>query len=337
MKTKLKILDLLQKQNGSYLSGEELSRQLSISRAAVWKNIKALREEGYQIEAVTNRGYRLNKEQDMFSEFELQKQLKRYPETADCPLHFFDTVSSTNRAAKALAEEGTGITVVAAKEQTQGRGRKNRDFFSPNGGIYLSAIFYPHLYVEDSMYLTMSAAVAAVRAVEEYCGVKAGIKWPNDLVYQGKKLCGILMETSVEAETGRIQSAVIGLGMNVNTDHFPEELEPLVTSLKQVTQKTWSRTQLLSRILVWLMRLVPLCETETGRQEIGQAYRELSVLLGKTVTVLEKGERFEARILDIQKDGRLVLEDQEGKQRLCGAGEVSVRVGGKEQEQTPFF
>lgn len=336
MNTKQQILDLLQKQEDSYLSGEEISRLLSVSRAAVWKNIKALRQEGYRIEAVTNRGYHFIAEQDIFNEFEILKQIQQYPETQKCRFYYYDSVSSTNRIAKSLAEEEQELVVVVAKEQTQGRGRKNRSFFSPAGGIYLSIAFDPQLYIGDSMYLTMSAAVAVTKAIEEYCGIAVGIKWPNDLVYDGKKFCGILMETSVEGETGRIQSAVIGIGVNVNTDNFPEELDPLVTSLKKITGKTILRSELLSRILVRLIQTVSACKTETGRDQISDSYRKRSVLLGKTVTVMENSEVFQAKVLNIGKEGQLVLEDLQGNQRICRAGEVSIQTGWQENHEGPF-
>ena len=210
------VLALLREQEGAFVSGEEISHRLGLSRAAIWKAVDALRREGYTVEARTGRGYRLLDAPDVLTEPEIRRFLgetARVGRTLVC----LAEVDSTNLRARQLAAEGAADgTVVVADRQTAGRGRLGRSFQSPGGqGIYLTALLRPDLPPERLSPVTAMAGVAVCRAVERLCGVSPGLKWPNDPVLDGKKLCGILTELSLEGETARVQELVLGIGINV--------------------------------------------------------------------------------------------------------------------------
>ena len=225
MSTKSKLLELLESQKGTYLSGEELARQLQVSRAAVWKAVKTLRQEGYQIQAATNRGYALKQENDILS----REAVRCFLEHQEAEVQVFQEISSTSRVMKQLAVEKQlpHGSLVAANSQTEGRGRKGRKFYSPeSSGLYLSVLLYPKKTLRQSLEITAAAAVAVCRAVEGCCGVSLGIKWVNDLYLQEKKVCGILTEAVTDFETGEIEFAVVGIGLNLYEpkEGFPEEI-----------------------------------------------------------------------------------------------------------------
>ena len=232
--SKEKIFALLSAQAGDFVSGEDISAQLGISRAAVWKAVGALRRDGYTIEAQTGLGYRLADSPDVLSERELRRRLGE-TKTVGRTLHCFESVDSTNSYLKRIAAEGAPDGAVAvADEQTAGRGRRGRSFSSsPGRGVYLSALLRPQLAPEKILPLTALGAVAACDAVERTCGVRPQIKWTNDLVLNGKKLSGTLTELSLEGESGALQYAVIGIGVNCNNtlEDFPPELRDVATSL----------------------------------------------------------------------------------------------------------
>ena len=230
------VLSLLRKQMGEPISGEELSQRLGISRTAVWKAINTLRQEGYSIEARAGQGYRLTGVPDALTEPEIRSFLHPV-ERVGRMLFCYDQVDSTNTRVKQLALEGAQDgTVVVANCQTAGRGRMNRVFQSPRDqGIYLTALLRPQLPPDRLMMVTAMAGVAVCEAVEQICGVRPGLKWPNDPVLNGKKLCGILTELSLEGESGRLQYLAVGIGVNVGqrAEDFAPEVRPVATSLLQ--------------------------------------------------------------------------------------------------------
>lgn len=250
--SKEKIFALLSAQAGDFVSGEDISAQLGISRAAVWKAVGALRRDGYTIEAQTGLGYRLADSPDVLSERELRRRLgetKIVGRTLEC----FESVDSTNSYLKRIAAEGAPDGAVAvADEQTAGRGRRGRSFSSgPGRGVYLSALLRPQLAPEKILPLTALGAVAACDAVERTCGVRPQIKWTNDLVLNGKKLSGTLTELSLEGESGALQYAVIGIGVNCNnaSEDFPPELREVATSLYLETGKRVQRAALAAALI----------------------------------------------------------------------------------------
>ncbi|MFR4357638.1 MAG: biotin--[acetyl-CoA-carboxylase] ligase, partial [Clostridia bacterium] len=223
MATKDAVLQALQNSEGAFLSGEELSNKLSVSRTTVWKAIKALREEGHPIEAVTNRGYMLMSDSWTITEDSLRACLPTRYKNLD--LHIYDTIDSTNLKARQLAMDGAPHgTVVLAKQQTSGRGRLGRSFFSPREGIYLSIVIKPDFDVSKSVLVTSAAAVAVANAIEKVCGLESKIKWVNDVYIDGKKVCGILTEGISDFETGQIEHLILGIGINTTVKDFPAEL-----------------------------------------------------------------------------------------------------------------
>ena len=242
--TKQIVLKLLREHTEEFLSGEAISRQAGVSRAAVWKAVEQLRQEGYGIESVPNRGYRLTRVTARLRPEELSEQFR--DRRIGRELLYFDTIDSTNNELKRRAVSGSvDGTVILADQQTGGRGRRGRSFVSPAGkGLYLSAALRPQCPLSEISTLTAWTAVALCDAVEAVCGVRPGIKWPNDLVLNRKKLCGILTELEWEAESGEFSCVIIGAGINVSQDEadFGPEVAPIAISLAQALGTAPDRT-----------------------------------------------------------------------------------------------
>lgn len=321
------VLDFLRSQQGSFSSGEELSRRLGLSRAAVWKAVEALRRDGYTIEARTGLGYRLAGTPDALTEAEIRGLLGK-TEVVGGTLYCLDQVDSTNTYAKQLAMAGAADgTVVVADCQTAGRGRMERRFESPAGqGIYLTALLRPELPPERLMPVTALAGVAVCEAVEEVCGVRPMLKWPNDPVLNGRKLSGILTELSLEAETGRMQYLVVGIGLNVGQGEkdFPPELRQVATSLRQELGTAVSRPALAAAEIRALDRLYKALRTG-DLQAYLEVYRRDCVNLGRTVRLQGPAGEETATAVGIDDEFGLVVEDSAGTRRSVRSGEVSVR------------
>lgn len=320
------VLSLLRKEEG-FLSGEALSRRLGLSRAAVWKAVDALRREGYEIEARTGLGYRLTSAPDVLTEAEIRGFLG--PTAAvGRELRCFQELDSTNNYLKSLADAPDGLAVTA-ESQTAGRGRMDRSFQSPRGqGIYLSVLLRPPLPPDRLPPMTALAGVAVCAAVERVCGVRPGLKWPNDPVLNGKKLCGILTELSLEAETGRVQSLVLGVGINVGQgpEDFSPEVREVATSLLQVLGKPVSRPRLTAALLEELDRAYAALLAGDLSAYLA-AYRRDCVNLGKTVQLIPfgGGARETAQAVDVDGEFSLVVRGADGRERTVRSGEVSVR------------
>lgn len=319
------VLALLLQKQGEYLSGEGMSQALGVSRAAVWKAIEVLRQEGYEISSAPRRGYRLEGGPDRIRPGELKGAL----EGCELGKHLLclEQIDSTNTEAKRQAVEGAphGLVVVS-EEQTAGRGRLGREFQSPKGcGLYLTALLRPMLPPTEVSDFTAWVAVAVCNAIEACCGVRPGIKWTNDLVLEGKKLCGILTELGLESETQALDYLITGIGINVNhaPEDFSEEVQPIATSLKQVLGKPVSRTELVKcvvRSLDEMYRAFPSAKSKYLAQ-----YRADCITVGKQVQVITPADRREARALEIDDEFRLVVEYADGNRQALSAGEVSVR------------
>ena len=320
--SKERVYARLRAAGGGYVSGQELSTGLGVSRAAIWKAIDSLRQEGYTIEARTGLGYRLTAVPDALTEREVRQFL-----TADCPdLRCLEEIDSTNSYLKREALTGAPHgTVATADCQTAGRGRMTRSFQSPPGkGVYLSVLLRPQLPPEKLMGVTGMTAVAVCRAVERTAGVRPAIKWTNDLVLNGRKLCGILTEMAVEGETGLTQSLVIGAGVNVS--HTPEDFGPevskMATSLAQEGYPI-SRAALAAAMIEELYRLSDALGGDTGPW--ADAYRRDCINLGKRVRLLWTDRQTEAEAVDIDSQFGLVVRLADGSTTTVRTGEVSVR------------
>lgn len=322
--SKEKVYQLLRTASGEYVSGQEISGRLGVSRAAVWKAIDSLRRDGYGIEARTGLGYRLAAVPDSLAEREIRRCL---PMDMPCPdLRCFEEVDSTNSYLKreALAGAPHG-TVAVANCQSAGRGRMTRTFQSPPGkGVYLSVLLRPQLKPEALLGVTGMTAVAVCSAVERAAGVRPGIKWTNDLVLGGRKLCGILTEMAVEGETGMTQSLVIGAGVNVlhTPEDFGPEVSKMATSLAQEGYSV-SRASLAAAMIEEFGRLSDSLGGDIGPWV--DVYRRNCVNLGKRVQLLWTDHRTEAEAIDIDDQFGLVVRLPDGRETTVRTGEVSVR------------
>ena len=323
MSTKSKILALLEGSRGQALSGTDIAKKLQLSRSAVWKSIEELRKEGYEIQAVTNRGYSLSEDSDILSAEGLLLWAQHPSITRD-KIHVFKSIGSTNQEAKKMAVAGASQgTIVLAEEQTEGRGRLGRSFFSPMGtGIYMSLVLRPRGTAEEAALTTTAAAVAVCRALSQELHIEAGIKWVNDIFVGDRKVCGILTEAMSDIQTGVVETLILGIGLNVNTkrEHFPEDIQNIAGSLLPA-QSPVSRNRLAAAILDELFRLLP----HLGSQELMDEYRARSFITGKWVTVHRGNEIFEAKALDIDFRGALIIEKADGSQETLRSGEVSIR------------
>lgn len=317
-----RILELLRRQEG-FLSGEDIGRELSITRAAVWKGIKKLREEGYEIEAVTNRGYRLTNPETMYNKRELEQGLKT--KTMGQTIYFYEETDTTNNRARELALEGAPEgTLVVAEKQTAGRGRRGKVWESPLGtGIWMSLVLRPQIAPAEASVLTLLCGLATAEAIEAETGLSAGIKWPNDILINGKKAVGIL--TEMDCEMSEVHFVIPGIGINVNTASFPPEIADIATSLYLECGKTVSRRRLVHKVLE---RLEEHYETflRTGSfTAMLEDYRKHCITLGKEVHVLGR-EPFFAEALDITPEGELLVRRADnGKEEVVFSGEVSIR------------
>ncbi|MBO4400565.1 MAG: biotin--[acetyl-CoA-carboxylase] ligase [Selenomonadaceae bacterium] len=319
---KKNILDMLRAAGRNFTSGEAIAEKLNVSRAAVWKHIRALRNNGYEIQSSERLGYRLNSTPDLLLPEIIQHGLSA--KIIGGAFVHKDSVDSTNRLAKKLAQNGAADgTVVVAEEQTGGRGRLERNFFSPREkGIWFSLILRPKCLPKDAPKFTLLAAVAVAKAMERF-SLRAGIKWPNDILYDGRKLVGILTELS--AEVSRVNYIVVGVGINVNIarKEFPAELQKIAASLSEVNgNKNLPRADFFRAVLEEFDTLY----AANDFSEIFRLWREFNVTLGKNIRVIsaETGDTFNGVALDIDADGALIV-DVGGERRTVYAGDVSIR------------
>ncbi len=315
MSLKEQVLDALL--GGETISGELLAERFGVSRSAVWKAVGRLRQDGFAVEATTNRGYRLRACEGI-SEAVISRA-----GDGGFALEVHDRIGSTNDRAKQLAAEGAGKVCVIADRQESGKGRMGRSFFSPPGtGLYLSLVLRPSLRGEDAALLTTFAAVAVAETVEAMTGAKAAIKWVNDVYVGGKKVCGILTEGSVDFESGGFSYAVVGIGVNLRKCVRPPELASVATDLESETGVRVDRSLFASALL----RRFADVERVLRERSFLDAYRARCFVLGKDVTVFRGSERFSARAVDVGPRGELLVDPGDGVLRALQSGEVSVRV-----------
>ena len=322
--TKEEVLSLLLTA-GEPVSGEHICRQLGVTRAAVWKAIDQLRQEGYTIEAAPRRGYTLTARPDRLDTAQVRGYLAGHPWQ---PLvTAVERVDSTNNACKRLAAEGAPDgTAVLTGMQTAGRGRRGRTFVSPPGGLYFSLILRPHAQPEALMHLTAMVAVAAARAIERVSGVYPGIKWTNDLILNGRKLCGILTELSVEGETGELQYVVAGIGFNVSQreEDFDGEVSKIATSILRETGKLVSRAELAAAMIAELDALYTALKTGDTSGYLDE-YRRRCVTIGREVQLLWQDTKEKVTALDVDEEFGLIVRRENGTVETVRTGEVSVR------------
>lgn len=305
-----------------YVSGQELCNKFGVSRTAIWKVINQLKEAGYEIEAAQNKGYHLIAAPDVMTEAELES-LKN-TQWAGCEIYCFDSIDSTNTKAKELAEAGhPSGTLVVADQQTLGRGRRGRSWESPAGtGIFMTLMLKPDINPNNASMLTLVAAMATARAITEVTGEAARIKWPNDIVMNGKKVVGILTEMS--AQFDYINHIVVGIGINVHNEEFPEEIAKTASSLLLECDHRIHRASLIEAFLEEFERLYAVYLETEDMSGLQKEYDSLLVNRGRQVRVLDPKEPFEGKAMGITKKGELIVDTWESR-KLVSSGEVSVR------------
>lgn len=322
--TREKVLTYLMNNRG-YISGQKISEELNISRAAVWKVIRQLKDEGYVIESATNKGYCLISVPDMLSKDEIEKYLGS--DMGDSTIIILDEVDSTNTYCKRLAGEGAKAgTVVIAEKQTGGKGRRGKSFSSPKGlGLYLSVILRPDRQPGETLHLTSVFIEAACDAVENACGIRPQIKWTNDLVIGKKKISGTLTEMSIEAESGHIDYVVLGTGINCNQalSDFPDEIQDMASSLGMETGENVSRNRLAAELIKQFKIASDTLFTE--KKSWMERYKKDCITLGKDVKIITGDKTEYAHVDDIDEDGCLLVTYLDGQKGKVFSGEVSVR------------
>ncbi|MFP4660640.1 MAG: biotin--[acetyl-CoA-carboxylase] ligase [Halanaerobiales bacterium] len=334
----IKLVEYLHNSRGEYLSGEELSKKLGVSRTAIWKHIKKLREKGYRIDSVTNKGYSLKGIPDRITLEEIKIILDT--EEMGKELLVYDSLASTNEKAKELARQGyESGTIVIAEEQTAGKGRLGRQWYSPaETGLWLSIILRPDLLPIKSPYLTIIASLAVYQALEniiDSIGDAGGIlvqhedldkglriKWPNDILLNGKKVCGILSEMS--AEMDHIKYAVVGIGININQNSFPEEIINIATSLRIEYQKSFRRVKLLKLLLTYFENYYYLL-LQAKDKGILETWKEKLSIIGQEITIYSNKQSFSGMVLNISEQGELILKTDDNTIKRFWAGDVSLR------------
>lgn len=322
MELKQQILKILEENRGSSVNGALMAEMLHVTRSAIWKNIKQLQKEGYHIDAVPNRGYCLQASNDILTTASITPYLTGNAKSFDLDVR--KTVTSTNTLAKEMAADGAPAgTVLIATEQTAGRGRMGRVFYSPNStGLYLSLILRPKINLNDSLLITTSAAVAVAKAIEALTKHDVQIKWVNDLFMNGKKVCGILTEASLNIENGGLEYAVVGIGINVTTTEFPDDLQTIAGSIFSNKPKDQPITSILAAEV--LNNLSAAMDKLTDCSYLTE-YKKRSFLIGHEIYVLKSKDILPAKAVDIDERARLVVEYPDSSREALSSGEVSVR------------
>lgn len=318
---KVEILETLRNAEG-FVSGQELCEKFNVSRTAVWKAINTLKKEGYEFEAVQNKGYRITKVPDLLSENEWYSINKN--QWVGKKVKYFENIDSTNVVASHMAEEGAEHgTLVFANQQTMGKGRRGRTWISkPGTGIYMTLILKPDILPNEASMLTLVSALAVVKALEEVAGIEGKIKWPNDVVVNGKKICGILTEMS--AQIDYISYIVVGIGINVLGEEIDEEIKNMATSLYLETGKKINRMEFMEKIWEKFEAYYEIFLKTKDMSALEKEYNSYLANCKEKVCVLDPKGKYEGTAQGINSQGELIVDTWEAR-RLVSSGEVSVR------------
>ena len=319
---KNEILRLL-KTNDTYISGQQLCGYFKVSRTSVWKVMEQLKKEGYEIEAVRNRGYRLVSSPDVISEAEIKSLLGT--EWAGRKVVYYDETDSTNNRAKDSGEKnGAHGTLFIADKQNAGKGRRGRAWESPSGkSIYMTILLRPQITPDKAPMLTLIMGLSVAEGIRKVSGAETEIKWPNDIVMNKKKVCGILTEMATEMEY--VNYVVIGVGINVNQEYFSEGIKEIATSLYEETGTVYQRSELIAAVLERFEKNYEMFLETGDLSAVRKAYDSILVNRGQEVKVLEPGNEYRAVAEGINKNGELIVRLSDGRQKNIFAGEVSVR------------
>lgn len=322
MSARDEVLKILEENRGLNISGEEIGRSLGITRAGVWKIMKSLKEEGYDITSVSNKGYCINKNSDILS----SQGIKPWLKFKEIDIYTYKTIDSTNNEAKKIAVNGGAHgTLIVSEAQTQGRGRRGRDFFSPEAtGIYMSLILRPKTQIEEAVLITAGASVAVARATKKVTGKETEIKWVNDLYYNKKKIVGILTEAVTDFETGMVECIILGIGINFRRtkEKLPEELEKKVGFLFDEKPKDLIRNALIGEVVNEVMVVFE----DLKKRGFLDEYKKRSMVLGKKIRIDKNNQWIEAKAIDINDEGGLIVESKGGKIEVLNSGEISILI-----------
>ena len=298
--------------NDDYISGQALAKKFSKSRAAVWKAVKSLIHDGYDIDAVTNRGYKLTDSNNLISAQSIKAAVK-----SDVEVLYFPSVDSTNNCCKRLLADGkNGVFLVTADEQTAGRGRQGKSFYSPPlTGVYFSLVIRPRTTLQNAVTATTAAAVAVCKAIEKLTDKKPKIKWVNDVYLDGKKICGILTEAVTNFEDATVESVIIGIGINITTVDFPED----VPSAGSLNAKI-SRNRLIAEITSELLEIA-----QGDYNAFIAYYRSHSMVIGEKIKFIHNAKVTAATAVAIDETGGLEVELENGEHTVLRSGEISIR------------
>lgn len=324
MTVKEQILEIFERDRGTVYSGGELAERLGVSRNAVWKAVRQLEAEGWQFDAASGRGYCLREDSDVLSVQGITRCLGGAADGLD--IRVYRSITSTNTVLKEMAAEGAPEgTVLVAAEQTAGRGRMNRKFYSPTGtGLYLSVLLRPRMKAQEALFITTAAAVAVARTVEEVAGRETGIKWVNDVFLDRRKICGILTEASFDMESGALEYAVCGIGVNVTPPEggFPDEIKDVAGA---VFTDAAPPTDAKNRIAAGIVRHFMEYYRDLSRRPFFDEYVRRSVVVGQDILVLGRDEPRKARALAIDESCNLRVRYEDGSEGVLASGEVSIR------------
>lgn len=311
-----KIIYALVNEQGEFVSGQEIAKNESVSRSAVAKCINSLKDEGFDITSVNNLGHRLNAPCDILSEGAVRAHL----DDNDIDVRIFRVIDSTNSEAKRAVADGLERNALfVANEQTAGRGRRGRSFYSPKeDGIYFSCVLHPSVSLSDSTAITSAAAIAVCEALEGATKKHPLIKWVNDIFIDGFKVCGILTEAISDFESGRVDAVIVGIGINLTTKIFPEELKNIAASVGIKTDRCALVADIYSR-------LNELCGALPDKTFM-ERYREYSLVLGKTVNFNRNGIDYRATAVAIHDNGELEVALDSGERMILNSGEISVKL-----------
>lgn len=315
MSLKDNILEEL-KNNRDFISGQALADKYNVSRGAIWKSINTLKKDGYVIDSVTNKGYKILSQDNVISSDEIKLYLGEYSNNIN--IQIFDSIDSTNTKLKSMATEGAPEhTLIIANHQTNGHGRFGRNFYSPSQtGTYFSLLLKPDFNITSATLITSMTAVAICKSIELLTGKTPGIKWINDIYLDNKKIAGILTEASTDFETGMIHYIIIGIGINISTKDFPDEIADKAGSLGENISKNKLISSIISNIYDMYYRL-----PDSG---FINTYRHYSIMIGKSITYKIKNVTHTGTVTGIDDFGGLIVLSKNGDTVTLTSGEVTI-------------
>ena len=319
MKLKEKILDLLNNNAGKTVSGEEIARRMGVTRNSVWKAVKSLKNDGYDISSSVSNGYTLNRKVDIFSAESINAHLK-----ASRKVLIYDEADSSNRIAKELAVEGEAEgTIVIVKSQTNGKGRMGRSFISSSEkGLYMTIVLRPRVFAKDALLITVLGAVAVSKAIEKTSGVKTQIKWVNDIYIDKKKVSGILCEAGLSFETGMLDYAVVGIGINIlpPNDGFAPEISGIATSIYENDAPCGYKSLLCAEIIDTFFEYY----NEINKKEYMEIYRQKSNIVGKEIEMDVGGNITKGIAVGIDENANLIVKTENGE-KTFNSGDARIK------------